>query len=102
MVKKNINGNGESPDIFHGQKVIYPVSFEMKSVMVFTDNDSDNRERLEQVFMDQKVDFRYVAKKASSKGAYMSYTYNITLTSKKQLDVLYRALKTVKGLKFAL
>jgi len=102
MVKKSSNGNGKNPDIFHGQEVIYPVSFEMKSVMVFSNNDSDNKEKLEQVFIDQKVDFRYVSKKASGKGAYMSYTYHITLTSKKQLDSVYRALKTVKGLKFAL
>ncbi len=102
MVTKNSNGNGGSPDIFQEQKVIYPVSFEMKSVMVFSNNDSDNKEKLEQVFVKQKVAYTYVSKKASSKGAYMSYTYNVTLTSKKQLDALYRALKKVKGLKFAL
>ncbi len=102
MVRKNGNGDGKKPDIFRGEKVIYPVSFEMKSVMVFSDNDADNKTKLEQVFSEQNVVFRFVAQKVSSKGTYMSYTYHITLTSKKQLDDMYNALKTLEGLKFAL
>jgi putative lipoic acid-binding regulatory protein len=102
MLRKNGNGDSKGADIFHGKKVKYPVSFEMKSVMDFNDNDARNKANLEKVFMDQQVVFRFVSQKVSSKGSYMSYTYHVTIVSKGQMEKMYLALKSVEGLKFAL
>jgi len=102
MLRKNGNGDSKGTDIFHGKKVKYPVSFEMKSVMDFNDNDARNKASLEKVFMDQQVVFRFVSQKVSSKGSYMSYTYHVTIVSKGQMEKMYLALKSVEGLKFAL
>jgi len=102
MLRKNGNGDSKGADIFHGKEVKYPVSFEMKSVMDFNDNDARNKASLEKVFMDQQVVFRFVSQKVSSKGSYMSYTYHVTIVSKGQMEKMYLALKSVEGLKFAL
>jgi len=104
MLRKNGNGdrNRGGTDIFHGKKVKYPVSFEMKSVMDFDDNDARNKASLEKVFTDHQIIYRFVSQKVSSKGSYMSYTYHVTIVSKGQMEKMYLALKSVEGLKFAL
>ena len=102
MLQKNGNGENKGADIFHGKKVKYPVSFEMKSVMDFNDNDARNKARLEKIFSDQQIPYRFVSQKVSSKGSYMSYTYHVTIVSKGQMEKMYLALKSVEGLKFAL
>lgn len=102
MSGKNGNGDSKGVDIFHGKKVKYPVSFEMKSVMVFSDNDARNKASLEKIFTDQQITYRFVSQKVSSKGSYMSYTYHVTIVSKEQMEEMYLAMQKVEGLKFAL
>jgi len=102
MVKKTTNGNGKNNSPFQNEKIEFPVSFELKAVMVESGDDAGNKIKLEQVFKEQNVDYKYVSEKVSSKGSYISYTYSVTLTSKEQLDKTYSALKKVEGLKFAL
>lgn len=102
MTKQNDNGNGKGTDLFKGKKVKYPVSFDMKSVMVFHDNDDRNKASLEKVYTEQGISFRFVSQKVSSKGTYMSYTYHVTIVNKEQMEKMYLAIKSVEGLKFTL
>ncbi len=102
MVKKNQNGGAKNVDPFKDQKIEFPVTFELKAVMVEDGNHAGNKEKLEAVFSKQHLVYKFVADKVSSKGSYVSYTYSITLDSKQQMEKLYEDLKEVEGLKFAL
>ena len=101
MVKNTTNGNSKNNDPFQNEKIEFPVTFELKAVMVKSGDGAANKKKLEKVFSDQDVDYKYVAEKASSKGSYISYTYSVSMASKEQLDKTYGALKNVEGLKFA-
>ena len=99
---KNQNGGAQNADPFKDKEIEYPVSFELKAVMVMEENAGDNKKKLEAVFTKQKVKNQFISDKISSKSTYISYTYGITLTSKGQMESMYNDLKKVKGLKFAL
>jgi putative lipoic acid-binding regulatory protein len=94
------NGKGTSP--FGNEKVEYPVAFTLKAVMDATISDEENRKRITSVFYELDIVHTFKNKRLSSKGNYISFTYLVTLTAKKQLDDMYGKLKLVKGLKFAL
>ena len=102
MVKKNFNGNGKNADPFKDKKIEFPVAFELKAVMIKEGNSVGNKKKLEAVFLKQKVDYRFISEKISSKASYISYTYNVTLINKGQMEKMYDNLKKVEGLKFAL
>lgn len=95
------NGRAKTAEDLKGQEIEFPVSYQLKAVMLATENDDDNKEKLAKVFTDLDITNKYLDKKVSSKGAYVSFTYEITLESKAQMDKLYEQLKTIKELKFA-
>jgi putative lipoic acid-binding regulatory protein len=100
----NTNGKGKktTPDAFKGKEIEFPVTYQIKAVMTGSANDEENKGKLEEVFKEQEVDNQYLNKKMSSKGAYTSYTYQVTLNDRVQMDKLYAALKEIKELKFAI
>ncbi len=100
----NSNGKGQKlqTDAFEGKEIEFPVTFQLKAVMTGTENDEGNKNKLEKVFNDHKVKYRYHDKKVSSKGAYTSYTYQITLIDRPQMDNMYSGLKKIKEIKFAI
>ena len=101
MAKKNGNGKPH-PDFKKEQQIEFPVTFDLKAVMLGTTEDEVNKSRLEEVLSKGKILFRFLHQKLSKKGNYVSYTYSVTLQSKQEMDRLYSELKGVKGLKFAL
>lgn len=84
-----------------GKEIEFPVTFQLKAVMIGTETDEDNKEKLVSVFIKLKIPYEYTDKKESSKGAYVSFTYSITVSNRKQMDALYAELKKIKELKFA-
>jgi putative lipoic acid-binding regulatory protein len=48
------------------------------------------------------VPFENWRQKSSSGGKYTSYTVSVEIQNQQQLEKLYKELKTIKGLKFAL
>lgn len=99
--KPGNNGSANTPAELQGQSIEFPVTYELKAVMVGTDQDAEHMKKLETVFSNLKIKFRYLNQKESSKGSYVSFTYEVTLIDKNQLDALYADLKTIKELKFA-
>lgn len=99
----NQNGDGSSgiKNSIEGQEIEFPVTFNLKAVMLGTENDDDNKQKLVNVFKKLKIDYKYLDKKVSSKGAYASFTYNVTVINKMQMNALYADLKLIKELKFA-
>jgi len=105
MEKNKLNGNGNMKKMsgLEGEAAIeFPVTFELKAVMMGTDSDTENKGKLAVVFDKLKIKHNYRDKKISSKGTYSSFTYEVTLSSKQKMDNLYIDLKDVEGLKFAL
>jgi putative lipoic acid-binding regulatory protein len=100
-IANNGNGSQNLPTGLEGGKIEYPITFELKAVMLGTENDDDNMEKLIEVFKKLGIVYQYRDKKLSSKGAYVSYTFVTTLTSKSQMDSMYEELKKIKELKFA-
>lgn len=103
MKKSKLNGNGNMKTMadFDGSEIEFPVSFHLKAVMTGTKNDDNNKQKLVTVFTKHNIDYRYHDKKVSSKGSYISFTYQVTLTSRKQMIQLYADLKKIKEIKFA-
>lgn len=102
MNKIKANGHLMSASELEQQKIEFPVTFDLKAVMQESENDKINTNNLEVVFKKLDVVHKYLHKKVSSKGTYSSYTYQVTLENKKQMESMYAALKNVEGLKFAL
>jgi putative lipoic acid-binding regulatory protein len=111
-MKKKYNGNGKSsteklsgpsnPIDLKEQKIEYPITYNLKAVMDGARFDDDNKNDLVTVFKDLEIVYAYLDKKLSSKGTYVSFTYQVTLISKDQLYKMYDGLRAIESLKFAL
>lgn len=103
-MKKKISSNGESKSKvdLSTQEINYPIDFEFKALMDATINDDENKKNIIEVFQKNNIKYLYHNMKMSSKGAYVSFTFKITIISKEVMQKFYADLKTVKGLKFAL
>lgn len=100
-LRKNGNGSVKTAEALKGKDIDFPVTYQLKAVMLGTENDDDNKAKLISVFTELDIVYKYHDKKVSSKGAYVSFTYIITIISKVQMDSLYSQLKLIKELKFA-
>jgi len=100
-IKSNGNGNLKSIAAMEGKIIEFPVSYELKAVMLGSGKDEESKVKLVAVFHQFQIKHNYLTKKVSSKGTYTSFTYKISLKSRKQMDDLYAALKLLEGLKFA-
>ena len=98
---KNGNGGAKSAADIKGKEIEFPVTYQLKAVMTGTENDDDNKEKLVEVFNKLNIQYKYHDKRVSSKGAYVSFTYVVTIEDKAQMNMLYNDLKAIKELKFA-
>ena len=83
-------------------KIEYPQNFDIKLVVAASYPQDDTKQAISHILSECKVVHNFVNVRASTKGNYLSYAYNIDIESKEQLDQTYQALTQVPGLKFAL
>ena len=83
-------------------KIEYPQNFDIKLVVSASYTQDDTKQAISRILSECKVVHSFVNVRASTKGNYLSYAYNIDIESKEQLDKTYQALSQVPGLKFAL
>lgn len=100
MEKIKSNGGLKNPANLDDKQIEFPVTFNLKAVMEGTGK--EHKKRILAVFDQFKVKNTFQNKKESSKGTYVSYTFEVELESKVQMEAVYAALKNVEGLKFAL
>lgn len=100
-MNNNGNSNNKRAVSIDGKEIEFPVTYQLKAVMTGTKSDDENKKKLVAIFEKQEISYRYINKKVSSKGAYTSYTYEVTVNSRPQMDALYSELKKIKELKFA-
>ena len=102
MDKSKTNGSPKNPSELDGKKIEFPVTFNLKAVMSGTGSDDENKKKIVALFSELGIKNKYQDKKASSKGTYTSFTFEVTLNSREEMENLYVRLKNVDGLKFAL
>lgn len=105
MTNNRVNGgNGHSPvpGPWDSKTLKFPVKYHLKAVLEASQGEKTHRQNLETVFESLDVPYFFNNSRPSTKGNYISYTYEVTLQSKAQLEKLYEKLKSVAGLKFAL
>ena len=100
-INKNHNGGVKKATDLHSHDIEFPVTYHLKAVMDGTEDDDQNKLKLTEVFHKLDINYRYHDKRVSAKGNYVSYTYEVTLEQKSQMDRLYADLKEIKELKFA-
>jgi len=82
-------------------EVEFPVNYDLK-VILASDEEADVQQRnLELVLEDAEVNHNFVKSRHSSKGNFVSLTMNVTLDDMKQMQYLYRRLKLLPGIRFA-
>lgn len=96
------NGNLKNPADLGDKKIEFPVTINLKAVMEGTGLDEENKTKIVNVFSELGIKNSFQDKKVSSKGTYTSYTFEVVLNSKEEMENLYARLKNVDGLKFAL
>ena len=89
-------------DPFEGEKVKFPVSFDIKIIMNSIGDDSVNEKILRGIFDRFSILHRDWQKKMSSGNKFVSFSVNITLESQEKMDSLYNELKQEPNIRFAI
>jgi putative lipoic acid-binding regulatory protein len=101
-ILNNLNFNNNPFDKNdNSPEVDFPVNFDLKVVLEAEAKMDIQRRNLELVLEDADVNHNFVKSKQSSRGNFVSLTMNITLENMKQMQYLYRRLKLLPGIRFA-
>ncbi len=100
--KKNTSFADGAPMRINGEELHFPVTFRLKAVFTTVLSDRENKNRLVRIFDHLKIGYLYYNANRSSKGNYVSFTYEITVGDRPTLQRLYDRLNEIDNLKFAL
>ena len=84
------------------QEIIFPQNFDIKVIVEATIPIEESKANISRVFSQCKAVHSFASTRASAKGSYITYTYNIDLDSQEQMNAVYDGLKQIPGIKFAL
>ena len=84
------------------EKLLFPQNFDIKVIVAATIPIEESKANISRVFSECRTVHSFVSARASAKGSYITYTYNIDLDSQEQMNAVYEALKQVPEIKFAL
>ena len=86
------------------EKLIFPQNFDIKVIVIVAAviPIEESKANISRVFSACRCVHSFVSARASAKGTYITYTYNIDLESQEQMNAVYDGLKTVPEIKFAL
>jgi len=102
LKKLHLNGkNGSSKALPQKDKIIFPVSYELKVILELSRPKNELRNELESLFSRHSIPFTFLSEKPSSKGNYTSLRYKVTLIDEPQMKALYAGLEGIKEIKFA-
>ena len=80
----------------------FPVTYELKVIFDTTLQQEVHQRNLELVLEDAAVEFSDVKFKPSREGKYVSISVVINLTSEVQMQLLYKQLRLLPGIKLAI
>ena len=84
------------------QKLIFPQNFDIKVIVAASIPIEESKANISRVFTECQTVHSFVSARASAKGSYITYTYNIDLDSQAQMNAVYDGLKQVPEIKFAI
>lgn len=84
------------------EKLIFPQNFDIKVIVASIIPIEESKANISRIFSECQTVHSFVSARASAKGNYITYTYNIDLDSQAQMNSVYEALKHVPEIKFAL
>ena len=84
------------------EKLIFPQNFDIKVIVAASVPIDESKANISRAFNEGKAVHSFVSARASAKGNYITYTYNIDLDSQEQMNAVYDSLKTIPEIKFAL
>lgn len=84
------------------QKVIYPQNFDISLIILAEIPVDEAKLSISRALSESKTIHSFVSLRSSTKGKYLSYTYNIDVESKEHLEKTYASLRDIPGLRFAL
>ncbi|MDA3904899.1 MAG: DUF493 domain-containing protein [Bacteroidales bacterium] len=93
-IQQNPFGNNE--------KIVFPVNYDLKIILLANGRHSDNKAMIEQVFVKLGVTFLNWRHKDSGKGKYTSYTVHVRISSEILMKNLYAELRSIPGFKMAI
>ena len=96
------NGGARSCNLFGKESVNYPVKFDLKAIIDASIKPEESIKAMEVRFKRLKVPYSDWRQKSSSGGKYISYTVSVDIENQQLLENIYKELKTIKGLKFAI
>jgi putative lipoic acid-binding regulatory protein len=85
-----------------GHKIDFPVSYQLKVILDTDQTEEIHLRNLELVLEDAQVHHNFVKTNHSRKGGFVSFSMDITVNGNEQMEYLYRRLKLLPGLKFAI
>ena len=88
-------------DLNKNERILFPVSFELKVIMDGTIPDAVNKDNIETVLKELEIPYQWKRNRLSARGRYMSFTYHVTLDEYLKMEGLYNKLKVLPGIKFA-
>lgn len=99
-MSSNTNNTKEGP--FNGEKVEYPVSFNLKVFMDATISDKENKNALAKRLYELEIPFSHWEKRLSNKGKYVCFTVSVTVNNEGKFKDLYTELRKIPGIKLAI
>ena len=84
------------------EKLIFPQNFDIKVIVAAVIPIEESKANISRMFSECRAVHSFVSARASAKGSYITYTYNIDIESQEQMNAVYEALKQVPEIKFAL
>ena len=84
------------------EKLLFPQNFDIKVIVAASVPIEVSKANISKAFSEGKAVHHFLNARASAKGNYITYTYNIDLESQEQMNSVYAALRQVPELKFAL
>ena len=88
-------------DLEQSEQISFPVTFNLKIIMDATIPEEQNIKNIEEVLDDLEIPKKSMGKRLSSSGRYMSFTYEVMIREHPILKALYKNLKSLPGIKFA-
>lgn len=89
-------------ELFGNNEIEFPINFDIKIIMFSMTGEDRNNKIIDEIMSHFEIKYSHKGKKYSSNGKYISYTVNITVKDKPQMEALYQKLKEIPEIKYAL
>ena len=84
------------------QKIEFPVRFNLKVIMDNSIDQEVNKKNIKSILLKNRVQYGDFTHKLSGGDKYISFSIGVKIEDEKQMDELYKGLKELPGIKYAI